>query len=93
MSSEARPKSLVEGTPSSAAPSAVDAGGAHEGADEDLGDIDLDIRPGEFVVFLGPSAAGAEARLLYLISGLEEAIEGQISRSRPRRDAVALTAA
>jgi NitT/TauT family transport system ATP-binding protein len=45
-------------------------------AHEALRDIDLDVAPGEFVVFLGPSGCG-KSTLLYLISGLEEATEGQ----------------
>ena len=46
-------------------------------AHEALRDIDLDVQPGEFVVFLGPSGCG-KSTLLYLIAGLEAATGGRI---------------
>ncbi len=39
--------------------------------------IDLDIKSGEFVVFVGPSGCG-KSTLLRMISGLEEVTEGEI---------------
>jgi NitT/TauT family transport system ATP-binding protein len=46
-------------------------------AHEALRGIDLDVAPREFVVLLGPSGCG-KSTLLYLISGLEDATEGEI---------------
>jgi multiple sugar transport system ATP-binding protein len=40
--------------------------------------IDLDIEPGEFVVFVGPSGCG-KTTLLRMIAGLEEITEGTLS--------------
>ena len=42
-----------------------------------LHDIDLNIEPGEFVVFIGPSGCG-KSTLLRLIAGLEDATDGEI---------------
>ena len=40
--------------------------------------VDLDIEPGEFVVFVGPSGCG-KSTLLRMIAGLEEISEGELS--------------
>jgi NitT/TauT family transport system ATP-binding protein len=46
-------------------------------AHEALREIDLEVTPGEFVVFLGPSGCG-KSTLLYLIAGLEPETGGEI---------------
>ena len=40
--------------------------------------VDLDIRSGEFIVFVGPSGCG-KSTLLRMIAGLEDITEGEIS--------------
>jgi ABC-type sugar transport system ATPase subunit len=40
--------------------------------------VDLDIKSGEFVVFVGPSGCG-KSTLLRMIAGLEEITDGEIS--------------
>jgi multiple sugar transport system ATP-binding protein len=47
------------------------------GATEVIHGIDLEIRDGEFVVFVGPSGCG-KSTLLRLIAGLEEITEGDL---------------
>jgi len=47
------------------------------GAVEVLHGIDLDIRPGEFVVFVGPSGCG-KSTLLRVIAGLEDISAGTL---------------
>jgi NitT/TauT family transport system ATP-binding protein len=46
-------------------------------AHEALREIDLDVAPGEFVAFLGPSGCGKNT-LLYLIAGLEAVTAGEL---------------
>ena len=47
------------------------------GALDIIGGLDLHIKDGEFVVFVGPSGSG-KSTLLRLVAGLEEATSGQI---------------
>jgi putative spermidine/putrescine transport system ATP-binding protein len=39
--------------------------------------VDLDVRQGEFLTFLGPSGSG-KSTLLYMIAGLEDVTEGEV---------------
>ncbi len=48
-----------------------------ERAHEALRAVDLEVAPGEFMVFLGPSGCG-KSTLLYLIAGLERETGGEI---------------
>ena len=48
------------------------------GANEVIHGIDLDIKSGEFVVFVGPSGCG-KSTLLRMIAGLEDITGGQIA--------------
>ncbi len=48
------------------------------GAVEVIKGVDLDIQPGEFVVFVGPSGCG-KSTLLRMIAGLEDITGGQLS--------------
>ena len=47
------------------------------GAVKVIHDVDLDVRDGEFVVFVGPSGCG-KSTLLRIVSGLEELSAGQV---------------
>ncbi len=48
------------------------------GATEVLHGIDLEVKDGEFVVFVGPSGCG-KSTLLRMIAGLEKVTQGEIS--------------
>ncbi len=48
------------------------------GSFEVIKGVDMDIRPGEFMVFVGPSGCG-KSTLLRLIAGLEEITSGTLS--------------
>ena len=58
----------------------VSLSGVHKsfGTVEVLHDINLDVKDGEFVVFVGPSGCG-KSTLLRIIAGLEKATAGEIS--------------
>ncbi|MBZ9994292.1 ABC transporter ATP-binding protein [Mesorhizobium sp. BH1-1-4] len=59
---------------------AIDANGLVKsfGAHQVLGEINLKVRPGEFLTLVGPSGCG-KSTLLRLIAGLETATKGHIS--------------
>ena len=44
--------------------------------------VDLDIKDGEFCVFVGPSGCG-KSTLLRMIAGLEDTTQGQITIGAP----------
>ncbi len=72
---------MTRPTPSPTAASGglvLDQVGKRFGAIDVLSDINLDIRAGEFIVFVGPSGCG-KSTLLRMIAGLEEASFGTIS--------------
>ncbi|AHB01129.1 hypothetical protein V568_201053 [Brucella ceti TE28753-12] len=48
------------------------------GSFEVIKGVDMNIRPGEFMVFVGPSGCG-KSTLLHLIAGLEEITSGTLS--------------
>jgi len=53
------------------------------GATEVIHGLDLDIKRGEFVVFVGPSGCG-KSTLLRMIAGLEEITDGEFRMDRQR---------
>ena len=55
----------------------------HYGKVEVIHGVDLDIEPGEFVVFVGPSGCG-KTTLLRMIAGLEEITAGELTISGER---------
>jgi ABC-type sugar transport system ATPase subunit len=48
------------------------------GGHEVIKGVDLDIEPGEFIVFVGPSGCG-KSTLLRMIAGLEDVTSGDLS--------------
>ena len=53
-----------------------------------LRDINLDIKDGDFIVFVGPSGCG-KSTLLRMIAGLEDITDGELTISSQRMNEVA----
>ncbi len=49
----------------------------YEGGPEVIRGVDLEVRDGEFMVFVGPSGCG-KSTLMRMIAGLEEITEGEL---------------
>ena len=50
----------------------------YDGGGEVIKGVDLEVRDGEFMVFVGPSGCG-KSTLLRMIAGLEEISDGELS--------------
>ena len=50
-----------------------------------VANLELEIRDGEFMVFVGPSGCG-KTTALRMVAGLEEITEGEVQYRRPRRE-------